>query len=282
MPRLQPAPGFITAKEAALMLNGSEAMLSRYVKKGKLKRYGPSERKYKFYKISEIEAVIAARNVFETTYTEGQWKENPSSIFKQAREEDLETIARISMAVFQDERNPTYNPTPIKTRLAWMRKNKDIYHGLYTQDGNLVGYICLLPLSKETIDLFITDKIKTTDITENEIEPFKPNHPIHLYIMAMCIDPIYPTRQKHEYGARLISGLFALLLDFATHNIKIETISARSYKPDGIRLLRKIGIPQLHSPIPNKNLFSVTVKVSGIPILEKYNELLNSKEDNKN
>src|SRR5579864_9285239 len=108
MPRLNPAPGFVTAKEAVSMLNGSDAMLSRYVKEGRLKRYGPPERKHKFYKVSEIEAVIAGRNVFEAEYTHGQWRTNPTSKFELAQEEDMSTIARIGTAIFRDERNPTY------------------------------------------------------------------------------------------------------------------------------------------------------------------------------
>ena len=274
MPRLNPAPGFVTAKEAVSMLNGSDAMLSRYVKEGRLKRYGPPERKHKFYKVSEIEAVIAGRNVFEAEYTHGQWRTNPTSKFELAQEEDMPTIARIGTAIFRDERNPTYQPTPIETRLAWMRKNPETYHVLRNQEGVVVGYACLLPMREDVINRFILDEIKTTDITADEIESFEPTQPIHLYVMAMCIDPNCTRVQKHEYGARLVNGLFSFLFDLASRGIEVKTISARSYKPDGIRLLKKIGIPQLRSPIPNKNLFSVRITDSGIPLLVRYSELL--------
>lgn len=65
MPRLKPAPGYVTSKEAAEMLDISDATLSTYVKNGWLKRYGPPARKHKFYKESEIRALIASRNTFD-------------------------------------------------------------------------------------------------------------------------------------------------------------------------------------------------------------------------
>ena len=256
------------------MLNGSDAMLARYVKEGRLKRYGPPDRKHKFYKLTEVEAVVAARNVFEAEYTRGQWRDNPVSTFELAREEDMPAIARIGTAIFRDERNPTYEPTPVEVRLAWMRKNPETYHVLRNHEGVLVGYVCILPLRKEIIEGFILDEIKTSDMTENEIEPFQPGTPIHLYIMSVCIDPACTLVQKHEYGARLIAGLFAFLLELGARGVEIQTITARSYKPDGIRLLKKIGIPQLRSPIPNKNLFSVTVAESGIGLCLRYSEFL--------
>ena len=274
MPRLQPMPGFVTAKEATTMLNGSDGMLSRYVKEGRLKRYGPPDRKHKFYKISEIEAVIEARNTFEAEYTSGKWRENATSTFDLAQEADMPTIARIGTAIFRDDRNPTYQPTPIETRLSWMRKNPETYHVLRSQDATLVGYTCILPLRKEIIDRFIADELKTTDITADEIEMFEPGQSIHLYIMATCVDPVYNTAQKHEYGARLVAGVFTFLLDLADRGVEVETISARSYKTDGIRLLKKVGIPQLRSPIPNKNLFGVNIAESGIPLLVRYSERL--------
>jgi hypothetical protein len=274
MPRLQPTPGYVTAKDAAEMLQGSDAMLSRYVREGRLKRYGPPERKHKFYKISEIEAVIEARNTFEAEYTQGKWRENPTSKFELAQEADMPDIARIGTAIFRDAKNPIYQPTPIETRLSWMRKNPETYHALRSQNGTLLGYICILPLRKEIINQWILDKIKTTDITANEIELFVPGHPIHIYVMAMCVDPAYNITQKHEYGARLVAGLYSFLLDLADRGVEIETISARSYKTDGVKLLKKIGIPQLRSPIPNKNLFSVNITESGIPLLMRYSRRL--------
>lgn len=274
MPRLQPPQGYITAREAVTMLNGSDALLARYVKEGRLKRYGPPERRHKFYKLSEVQAVLEARNVFEPEYTPDQWKINPSSKFELATEEDMQAIAEISRSIFHNDKTIPYKPTPMETRLSWMRKNRETYYVLRSTDGTITGYTCILPIKKETIDRFILDEIRTNGITADDIELYEPGRPMHLYIMAMCVDPSYPYTLKHKYGARLVAGLFAFLLDLAERGIEVETITARSHTHDGIRLLRKIGIPQLRSPNPKKNLFSVNIVESGIPMFVRYSRSL--------
>src|SRR5258708_17732731 len=101
MPRLEPAPGYVTAKEAQALLNVSDATIYRYVTEGKLKRYGPPERKHKFYKITEIEAIKAARNVFKVAYRRGDWATNPTSTFEIGREKDMQAMARIGISTFR-------------------------------------------------------------------------------------------------------------------------------------------------------------------------------------
>jgi hypothetical protein len=45
------------------------------------------------------------------------------------------------------------------------------------------------------------------------------------------------------YGARLVRGLFAFVLELPRRGVEIKSITAITYKADGIRLLRKMGIP---------------------------------------
>ena len=273
MPRVQPAPGYVTAHEAMEMLGATQGVLARYVQEGRLKRYGPPERKHKFYKRSEIEAVIAARHMFEEEYRPGQWRSNPSSLFSQAQEADMTEIVRISTATFQDAEHPK-PMTPPEIRVSWLRKNPETFYVLRNQAGTIVGYASFLPLPQQIIDRFIQGDIEMDDITAEDVETFTPGRPYHLYLMAVCVDPACSTAEKHEYGSRLISGLFAVLLDLAQRGIEIETITARSRKTDGIRLLRKIGIPQLISPVLGLNLYAIRIAESGLPILTKYRELL--------
>src|SRR6266496_3512504 len=94
LPRLKPAPGYITAKEAIAMLNISDSTLSAYVKKGWLKRYGPSGRQHKFYKLSEVEALIESRNTFD------EYQEMLPASFDVAAPEDMSTIVDIDKRTF--------------------------------------------------------------------------------------------------------------------------------------------------------------------------------------
>jgi hypothetical protein len=265
MPRLQPPPGCTTARDAADRLGVSEALLSRYVKQGKLKRYGPEARQHKFYKISEIEALITAERY---VYMAGQWKLHPTTTFERATEQDMPAIVEISRLIFGD------GAAPVATRLTWLRKNPETFFTLRCASGAIVGYASLLPMRRATIDRFIRDEIDAEDITAEEIERFEPGRLTHLYIMAIGIDPRLSTREKHEYGAALVRNLFAFFFDLAGRGVEIETLTARSHKPDGLRLLRKLGIPQLRSPVPGKSLFVVRVPDSGFPLFERYTELL--------
>jgi len=266
MPRLQPPPGYTTASDAARRLGVSDSLLSRYVNEGKLGRYGPAERKHKFYKLSEIEALLAAERVFP--YEPGNWRDNPTTRFEQATDEDIPAIVEISRRIFGDP------VIPAETRLTWLHKNPETFHVLRSQAGEIVGYASLLPLSKMLIDRFIRDEIEASEITSDDVHSFMPGKPFHLYIMAIGVDPRFSTAEKHEYWAALMRGIYAFLFDLASRGIVIETITARSHKPDGLRLLRKMGFAQLRSPVPGKDLFFVQVADAGFYLFMRYSELL--------
>lgn len=245
------------------MLDISDATLSQYVKNGWLKRYGPPERKHKFYKLSEVQALIASRNTFN------EYQEKLPAFFAVATPEDMPTIVDIDKRTFKvDVTEETY--------LRWMRKNPETFFVLRNSANKVVGYIALLPLKKDTMDRFVKGEIGMDDISPNDVEFFEPGRPVHLYVIALCVDPVYKAAVKGEYGARIVRGLFAFLLELAQRGVEIETITARNDKdkPDGRRLLQKLGIPQLRSPVPNKYLFSVRVADSGYPVLVKYSDVL--------
>jgi hypothetical protein len=275
MPRLKPAPGYVTASEAIEMLNISDATLSTYVKKGWLKRYGPPERKHKFYKESEIKAVIASRNRFD------EYQEWIPAFLSNANPEDMPAIADIDERTFNEkgenaEPRETYINWISETYLRWMRKNSEIFFVLRNTQNKIVGFSSILPIKKDIMDQFVNGKIKMSDISPDDIELFKPGKSLHMYIIAICVDPSYNAIIKHRYGARMISGLFAFFLELAQRGVEIETITARNQKnkPDGKRLLQRMGIPQLRSPVPNIHLFSVKVADSGYPELIEYSNTL--------
>jgi hypothetical protein len=273
MPRLQPAAGYITAKTAMTMLNISDATLSGYVKKGWLKRYGPPERQHKFYKLSEVEAIILSRNTFD------EYQEKLPAFFEDATPEDIPAIVDIDERTFNAghdgaEPRDSYIQWLRETYFRWMEKNPQAFSVLRSSSKKVVGYSIFLPLKKDTMDRFIRDEISMSDIPNEDIELFQAGKPLHVYVIALCIDPVYKSATKHEYGAKLIKGLFRYILDFAQEGVEIEDITARSYKPDGKRLMREMGMTLLRSPVPNKELFLLRVGESGYPILMRYSDLL--------
>jgi hypothetical protein len=261
MPRLQPAPGYITASEAKELLKVSDSSLSQYVKAGWLKRYGPKERKYKFYKLSEVEALIASRQTFD------EYQEIYPATFEAATLADMPVIVDMDVRTFHVDME-------VETYARWFRKNPESFFVLRDTAQKVVGYACLFPTSLQVIDRFVRDEIALEDIGADDIELYEPGPGLHLYVIAVAVDPVYRGSAKAEYGAQLIRGLYTFLYDLARRGVVIETITARSYKPDGLRLLRKLGIPQLRSPIKGKQLFGVRVAESGFPAFVKYSEVL--------
>ncbi len=264
--RHSPPPGYITSTEAVKKLG---KMLYKHVDAGRVRKITPEGYTHGFYHAGDVEAVLATEQAFSPQYVPGTWKNHPSFTFERAVASDMPAIVEISSHIF-DDHGPV---TPAEIRLTWLRKNPETFFVLRNQEGVTVGYASLLPLKRATLERFIHDEIQTEDITPEDIETFEPGKPLHLYFMSMGIEPSY-TREKHEYGAALVRGLFTFFLDLASRGIELETITARSHKPDGLRLLRKMGIPQLHSPVPGKNLFAVRVAESGFPLFERYSEIL--------
>ncbi|MGB8346537.1 MAG: hypothetical protein WCD86_16750 [Ktedonobacteraceae bacterium] len=274
MPRLKPAPGYITAADAISMLDISDATLSQYVKRGWLKRYGPLERKHKFYKLSEVEAIIAARNTFD------EYQEKLPAFFEPATPGDIPTIVNIDERTFNadhqwEEPRELYIQWVGETYSRWLGKNPEAFSVLRDTAGKVVGYSIFLPLKKAIIDRFVRDEMSMSDILPDDVDLFEPGKPLHIYVIALCVDPVYKSKEvKHGYGKRLIQGLFNFMLDLARRGIEIETITARSYTPDGKRLLREMGMTHLRSPVPEKELFSIRVADSGFWALVRYSDLL--------
>lgn len=269
--RKAPPSGYMTPGRAAELL-GSRSNLYKLQDAGRLHKHIPPGKSHGYYSVSEVQAVIEANRAFFEGYQPGDYHKHPSSSFSLATEEDMPTIYDISARIFSE-------PPPLETRIIWLRKNPETFHVLRNQEGVIRGFSSLLPLKQETLTRFVHDQIESEQITADDVETFQPGKTIHIYIMALAVDPACSTAEKHVYGFRIVNGVFSFLLDLAQRGIQIETITARTYKPDGLRLLRKLGFPQLRSPVPGKNLFVVRVAESGMPFFVKYGELLDQWRD---
>jgi hypothetical protein len=266
MPRLQPAAGYITAKEAMSILDVSDATLHYYVSTGKLRRYGPPERKHKFYKLSEVEALKTSRNVFAAEYRSGDWRENPASSFELAKTEDIPTIARID----HDAIHPGDDDYNEEFFLRWQQRNPETLFALRNADGLVVGFASILPVNHPILDGFLRGDFSITNIADEDIPLYTAGATVHLYIVAVATDPQIQAKIRHEYGFALLTGVLSFVRSLADRGVTIETITARSHTQDGIKLMRKLGLPWLISPDPEMQLFSVRVAESGMPFLRDY------------
>lgn len=261
---------YFTAQEAFTYLGITRDAFNNYVRRDP-KTYGQERLlgKHAYYRKDKIMELKARTEEFLTPpYRPGDYRKHPSSRLELATENDMPILADLGARALG------YGLSPNDIRIARLRKNPESYQVLRNQEGTIVGYAAILCLSGDTLSLLIHDELQTSDLTADRVEVFEPGQPLHIYILALCVDPNYTHQQKRQYGARLILGLFAFLFELASHGVEIEAITARSWTSDGIRLLRHMNIPQLRSPVPGKNLFSVRVAESGIPLLVRYSEAL--------
>ena len=275
--RGRPPVGYLTASTTRRKLgNISDGMLRSYIQRGLIERVVPAGRKQGFYKREDVEKL--AREL------EFSWQEDTKvarSRFRQATAADIDAIADIDERIFnatEDEPEPrkTYLQWDRDTYLRWMRRNPQTFFVLTSVANKVLGFASLLPLRKETMDRFVRDEIRWMDIPDEDIDLFEPGKPLHLYVIALCIDPAYPRKVKEGYGARLISGVFDFFLGLAKCGVEIETITARNElnHPDGKHLSQKLGLPQLRSPVKRMHLFSIRVADSGYPLLVQYYDTL--------
>lgn len=268
MPRMQPPPGWIKGSEVTARLHISDSLLSRYVSEGKIRRYVPHGRTYGFYNEDDVKILEDVSTAFP-----GVKQQKHRSFFSIARRSDVPVIAKIDHDAIHPE-DDVYNDEVL---LRWQQRNPETLFTLRDIDGAVVGFVCILPLTRSALDRVIHGKTSLTDLTEKDILLFATGATIHLYVVAIAVDPKFPIKIRHEYGAALLSGFFSFMLSLAERGVIIETVTARSHTQDGIKLMRRLGLPWLISPVPGMELFSVRVAESGMPFLRKYSVKLAEK-----
>ncbi len=269
MPRLQPPSGWLRASEVTTRLRISDSMLSRYVDEGKIRHHVPQGRKYGFYNEDDVKILENVKDAFPGA----KQHQKHRSFFSIAKRSDISSIARVDHDAIHAEDN-IYND---EFFLKWQQQNPETLFALRDINGAIVGFISILPLTRSALDRVIHGEISLTDIADEDILLFTKNATIHLYVVAMATDPHYPVKTRHEYGAALLAGFSSFMLALADRGVVIETITARSHTQDGIKLMRRLGLPWLISPVAGMELFSAVVADSGMPFLRKYSAKLAEK-----
>lgn len=117
-------------------------------------------------------------------------------------------------------------------------------------------------MERSVLDRFIRGEISPAGTIDKDIPLFTAGATIHLYAIAVAVDPKFLVAIQHEYSAVLLAVFFFLAL--AERGVIIEISTARSHTQDGIKLMRKLGLPWLVSPVSGWELFSVRVAESGL------------------
>lgn len=263
MPRMRPPQGYYTLTEAAKILNLSNAMVRRYVEKGKIHYYQIQGREHGFYLKEDVDTLANELNAFMLMQSK------TSSTFERVTERDLKATVEITRVLFGLRDAPE---ATLARRLSWIRKAPDILYVLKSE-GTVVGYFIWLPLKPEKIMNILNGTEYSQEINPEEIETFEPGKPLHIYLMGIGVRPGVSHFEKRSYGARLIAGVMKTIIEMGRRGIVIDTFYARSDTPDGIRILTQ-GFTETQSETHARN-FIIKVKESGIPFIQEYKRALN-------
>jgi hypothetical protein len=262
---------YYTAKEAREILGMTHSALLNQVAAGNLQRIIPPGRRQGVYLKEEVDRL---KREMDTWLLSRQATNVESAKFVKAMVEDMPEAVALSAAIFGD-----LNIIPLEKRIEWLKKNPDIDY-LLKQEGQIVGYLSLVPLRPETIDDLLNQRRYAKELTTDDILIYEPGVPVDIYGMAIGVKPGVSTSQKRDWGASLIMGAMQVIKSLGEHGIEIRSIKAHSTKPDGIRLMRHIGFTEVVASIPGMHDFLIDVEESGIPFLMEYKEALKTWKEN--
>jgi hypothetical protein len=161
--------------------------------------------------------------------------------FDRAHVEDLPAISSLAAGTVLG----SHRAVPLDVKKAWMRKNPEVLHVLRRGD-EIVGYVCMLPLSKETVMQALQGKISARAIPLDEIEPFTPSTSLALYIVEAVVKQDMP--DKVRVAARFISEIAKFVIHLTQQNMLVEELYAVAVTPSGIRLCRALDFQEMHLP----------------------------------
>jgi hypothetical protein len=253
---------YYTAKEVKEKLGITQGELNTFIRNGTLRPETPPGKKQGVYNRTHVDQLIRERQAFMAL------PQKTSSVFRKAAAEDIPATVEITRVLFGLRESPE---TTLARRQAWFQQNQGLFYVLKSAE-QIVGYILLLPLKPEKIEKIVRGEEYAQDTDASEIADFTSAKPLHIYLMGMGVIPGVSYYEKRSYGARLVAGIMKVLVDLGKSGIVIETITARSDTPDGIRLLKR-GFTEIPTTTHARN-FIINVRESGIPIIVSYKEAL--------
>ena len=253
---LKQSKEYYTAAQVKEILGITDGMLYNYVDNGALQRIIPPGKKQGVYRRSQVDQLARDLKVFIVTR-----EKHPSVFMRMTTREEVLESTKISDAIFGGH-------IDVDRQLAWLKRNPEIAY-VVKSEGKVVGYAIILPLTPEKIEKLMSEEEHTVNLEPEEIQVLEPGVPIHLYGGAIGVLPGITLAEKRTYGSRLVGGLIDVLIDLGKRGIVIESFTARSTKPDGVRLLRNMGFTQIPSITEKKNFF-LDVEMSGAREIMQY------------
>jgi ribosomal protein S18 acetylase RimI-like enzyme len=270
MPRMKVSNLYYTAAEVKEKLDITQGELYNYVRNGTLKPVVPPGKRQGVYHRTEVDELAREKFAFMAMQSK------TSSVFSVATKEDIKATVEITRILFGLRES---SEATLERRLTWIKKNPDIFFVLKAED-QVMGYTAMLPLQQEKIINILDGVEYSQEVKAEEIKEFKPDKPLHIYLLGIGVTPGLSHFEKRSYGSRLVSGLMNAVINLGRRGVIIKKLYARSDTPDGIRLMRKFGFTEIPSKTHARN-FTIDVEESGIPFIIEYKDALKEYQELK-
>ena len=139
--------------------------------------------------------------------------------------------------------------------LNWHHKNPDIYTILKDEEGRVIAYVNVLPVTNECyMDLYV-GRIHDVDITEDMILTYEPGTFCNIYLSSIVIHPAHCS--IHALRMLILAVLKQLQL-VQVNRVFIQRILADAVSPSGIKLCRMLKMRQIGQTQYKSVLFDTT------------------------
>lgn len=279
MPRIQPPKGYYTATETKQLLNISDAMVRIYVQKGKITYLLPPGRKHGFYLKKDVDKLANELHAFLNLDEEAETTE-----FTAATAADIPACIALNRELFTIS---SAGDTQILTEkwIQWLEKNPEIVY-ILKRNTEVIGIATLLPFKpdsvkfKEILGGDTSILLGDINISSEDIEEYQAGNHIQLYLAEIGIQPGIDKDLRRKYGAKLIAKFIDTIINLGKRGVIIERIIAVGATRSGIRLLQHFGFNEVIFPRPDTRLFAITVKESGVRLIQEYKQALAEYEEN--
>ncbi len=206
--------------------------------------------------------------VFVPQYT------SDSSIFRRAEEKHIQGITDLGVSLFGTSTTPTY-----ENRLVCWQKNPDAYYVL-EQDELIVGWIALVPLKKDAIDILMGHAQEAVSMFvgmhQNVVIPenilsFTSGTTCNIFLTLGARQSL---PKSTSYGMRLLLGGYEVLKELARKGILVERLYATSRTPDGVKLCKNLGFQEeVTNNTSAVKRFWLDMEHATSPFLQEYQAL---------
>lgn len=258
--RLKTPKGYYSTGEVTRLLGVSKTTLYTYVENGRLEQRIPPGRKQGVFPKAQVDILRQELRNFSKS-------NGPIARFAKCTPDDMDSCALLIEQLF--------NHAPNTERWKqYLINNPDIGYILRTDTGEVIACGFFMPLTAERIEeMFSYEETHTPSILPDEIKPFVPGEPVHLYVRAVGVSPALSREHKRMYAAVLIRGMREAIIELGSRGIDIRTIQSRSQTRDGISVMRAMGFTEVVSSTASRQ-FTIEVEKSGIPEIMRYKAAL--------